>query len=247
MHRYDADLRYFLLALYTNKPLPSEEDSKDTGISEGKLQPLWANVIETTQRFDDLRRAQLYRLAALYDRYPQYLEKASDPKQVYQKNVEQISSQLRFKARKFPGHWPLFIFKDDMQEFRHDLFPIVPLDSSLELFTETLQRWRLDSNSDKLLSEVMSPSDPSSKDNATAERKMAVKDDGADEKAFGYCSRRFAPARTPRPPFIHPQYPPEIAEAIERAISGLAYVYTTSGPLREHRLPGHICPNGMEW
>ncbi len=131
------------LGLYTEKGLPCSAARYITLIRQGLLKRPWSDVIDAAARFNNLRCQQLERMAELFESYPSLLKKAADPAQTPRKNFEHIARQLRASARWVLEDQSLRLFRRKWQQFRHELFPIVPLDSSLRLFVRTLERYPL--------------------------------------------------------------------------------------------------------
>jgi len=181
------------------------------------LKRQWSDVLDATFRFNNLRSQKLERMAQIFESYPSLLKKAADPTQTPRQNFEHIVRRLRANARWIMEDQSLRLFRRNWQQFRHKLFPIVPLDSCLRLFVRTLERYPL------MATRKVERSQVNTKDSIrrrpadrTAKLENGLLDLTLDSTAES--------ARTGQV-CIERIYPPSIVTAIECAKKGMAYVY----------------------
>jgi hypothetical protein len=164
------------------------------------LEQRWRTIVSSETKLNAVRSAQLMRMAALLETYPELLLLAKDMQQEFrgsgQPNTAHISAQLRFAAKNVlvPGQ----IFRRPnscgtrcMHWFLINGLPLVPTQRSLKLLLAGLERYPC----------------------AAAEH-FRVKNPFAD------------PPSQPHAAAVSPYaYPREIEQDIRTAVAGLKYVY----------------------
>ena len=164
------------------------------------------------------RYNQLQHMARLVEKYPTLLKKTADPGKISRKNFKHIAGRLRENARRLMNHHSLECLKPNWQDFRHDVFPILPLDSCLTLFVKTLEHYPLEEEAP----------------NAVNLPKIAEAPSGQQtgDPAQGLESHLLS-MKLSCPPKTKKQhvYPPEILTAINLAINDMAYVHTSRRPV----------------
>lgn len=179
------------------------------------IEASWENVMEAMQHFRALRCEQLNSMADLFRRHGTRLKKASDPASEARPNVKHIVDGLSGNAGRMAKRHPLAMYLHKIQEFRYDLFPVVPLDSCLRLFIETLESFPLPSGEDD--------TDQPLKD---LTEEMTAMEHQFDDITLASSQKRAQPTTI---------YPDPIKTAIERAIAGMAYVYLPAKALSRDR------------
>ncbi|KAL8692186.1 MAG: hypothetical protein Q9218_002744, partial [Villophora microphyllina] len=92
----------------------------------------WQRTVEAQQMINDMRAAQLRRMAEIYKTYPDLVKGFDDPSQKPRRNVQHTASLLRNLARKV-GREQGMIGIRKRKYFGYHLFPLVPFDSCLRL------------------------------------------------------------------------------------------------------------------
>ncbi len=205
------------LGLYTQKELPCPAARYITLIRQGLIKKPWSDVNDAAARFNNLRCQQLEKMAELFESYPSLLKKAADPTQTPRKNFEHIARHLRASARWIIKDQSLRLFRRKWHQFRHEIFPVVPLNSCLRLFVRTLERYPLMATwkvqRPPVNTTIAMEGRPG---NRTAKLEDALDNLTLDSTAESTRIERSCTERI---------YPPSNVTAIECAKKGMAYVY----------------------
>lgn len=206
-----------ILGLYTEEELPRAATRYCTLIRQALLKRQWSGVLDAAFRFNNLRSQQLKRMAQPFELYPSLLEKAADPTQTPRQNFKHIVRRLRTNARWIMEDQSRRLFRRNWQQFRHELFPSVPLNSCLRLFVRTLERYP-SMSTQKVKRSLVNTKVAIRKRSAdrTAKLENGLLDSTLDSTAKSARTGQICIERV---------YPPSIVTAIECAKKGMAYVY----------------------